>query len=392
MNPLPKTYGRARQVRHALAQGKANWKWSKQRENAALLSSDGKLTEQQIAQTVGVARRTLHRWRQHPAYSARIAKHCAAHRKQIRTKGIAARTNRIAELSHELAALEQIEAERARIYGTAKFRDVIAGGASGLIIISGWQTIVNAKTGEKQKLPLVRSDVSTIKRKLAILKKVEQELGQWLKTTETPDGFDEFIEIIEHGSAGQIRPPEDTAWQWNKKREDAAFLSAEGKLSEEEIARSIGATRRTLHRWRHHPAFRARIEEHRTAYRKQLDMHDISVVENRLAILERMYTMLKQIEAERARIYGTEELRDRIPGGATGGVFIPRYQTIVDPITGKNQSVPIATVDVRIIDAKLAILKRVGQESGQWPKKGRKAEGTDRLWELIDAAKHGPVA
>ena len=51
---------------------------------------------------------------------------------------------------------------------------------------------------------------------------------------------------------------------------------------------------------------------------------------------------------------------------------------------------PIVAVDVATVKAQLAILKQVAQDLGQWAEKGAPA-GADRLDELVEIAKRGPV-
>jgi transposase-like protein len=183
-------------------------------------------------------------------------------------------------------------------------------------------------------------------------------------------------------------PIKKIPWKWTKKRELAARLVAEDELPDCEIAQKVGVSQPTIYVWRAKPEFMARVDELVAAYRKQIRITSIGLVENRIARMDRELELLKQVEAERARVYGADRFRDAIPGGGTGLIVIKRYQRIADPMTGRTQNVPITAMDTAVQYAEMAILKQAAQDLGQWGKKGA-SDGADRLNELIENAKRG---
>jgi hypothetical protein len=55
--------------------GKAPFAWTEAKETAAVLLAEDELTDRQIAEEVGVADRTLWRWKEHPEFAARVKEH-----------------------------------------------------------------------------------------------------------------------------------------------------------------------------------------------------------------------------------------------------------------------------------------------------------------------------
>jgi hypothetical protein len=69
-------------------------------ERAALLVAEDKLTDDQIAAEVGIARRNLTRWKTKPAFAARVNELRAAMRKRIERVAIADQAERVKALDH----------------------------------------------------------------------------------------------------------------------------------------------------------------------------------------------------------------------------------------------------------------------------------------------------
>ncbi len=313
------------------------------------------------------------------------------------------------------------------ICGSDRFRDAVPGGATGKVIVTSYQVITDPRTGRKQEVPITAVDTDAVHAKLAILKRVAQVLGRWGKSVESAgaDRLNELVEIVKRGAAPapqgtdypgggggagsptgnpeagdaepravggegrvSVMPIKKIPWKWTKKRELAARLVAEDELPDCEIAQKVGVSQPTIYVWRAKPEFMARVDELVAAYRKQIRITSIGLVENRIARMDRELELLKQVEAERARVYGADRFRDAIPGGDTGLIVIKRYQRIADPMTGRTQNVPITAMDTAVQYAEMAILKQAAQDLGQWGKKGA-SDGADRLNELIENAKRG---
>jgi hypothetical protein len=188
-------------------------------------------------------------------------------------------------------------------------------------------------------------------------------------------------------------PRNEIPWRWTKQRELAARLCAEDLLPDRKIADQVGISDQCLYNWRAKPEFADRVQSLTAAYRERIRTTSIAVVENRVARMLRELEDLDAVEVERARVYGAERFKDAIPGGGTGKVVITRYRkiTVVDGVGRKvEQNVPITKADTDIVNAKLAILKQAAQDLGQWAEKSDPA-GTDRLNELIEIARMGPV-
>ena len=128
-----------------------------------------------------------------------------------------------------------------------------------------------------------------------------------------------------------------TPWKWTKARELAARLVAEDRLPDRGIAEQADVSQPTIYVWRAKPEFMVRVDELVAAYRKRSGRASIAAVEKRIANMVRDLDLLDQVDAERARVYGSDRFRDAVPGGATGKVIVTSYQVITDPRTGRKQ-------------------------------------------------------
>lgn len=111
----------------------APFKWTRQRERAALLVAEDKLSDREIAAEIKAHVVTLERWKQHPDFQARVSEHVAAYRQAIRQKGIAVVENRVDALNQRWEAMQRIIAARAADPSMAE----IPGGSTGLLIRRG---------------------------------------------------------------------------------------------------------------------------------------------------------------------------------------------------------------------------------------------------------------
>lgn len=87
--------------------------WNEQRENAAQLVAKGELSEPEIAKSVGVARRTLQRWKIDAAFRMRVEAILDACAERSTAVTIASKTKRLEVLDECLRGLLQVKAERA---------------------------------------------------------------------------------------------------------------------------------------------------------------------------------------------------------------------------------------------------------------------------------------
>lgn len=107
--------------------------------------------------------------------------------------------------------------------------------------------------------------------------------------------------------------PENRPFRWNRASIEAAFDVAEGTLTEEQIAQKVGADRKTLFRWRGHPDFAARVEEHREAIRQAVFSRGIARPENRIARQNARWEALHRVLEARGKA-----MEGECPGGETG--------------------------------------------------------------------------
>jgi DNA-binding CsgD family transcriptional regulator len=66
-------------------------------------------------------------------------------------------------------------------------------------------------------------------------------------------------------------------WTWNRKKEVAARLLADGSLTATEIAQQLGVSRETIRFWKRSPEFVTRIEQCVEAYRRTIEAHSIAL-------------------------------------------------------------------------------------------------------------------
>ncbi len=93
----------------------------------------------------------------------------------------------------------------------------------------------------------------------------------------------------------------------------AAHLVADDKLSDQQIADSVGVTRDTVSRWKRLPEFKREVEEHFSAWREKVMSSGIADKVNRIASYDEIFDKLHQVIAERA-----SELDGLCAGGSTG--------------------------------------------------------------------------
>jgi hypothetical protein len=145
----------------------------------------------------------------------------------------------------------------------------------------------------------------------------------------------------------------------------AARLVAEDELSDNEIARFCGITRRTLMRWKKQPAIQQEIDEHLRLIKLQSEVRMLSERRDRIADMDMRWQDLQGIVRQRAK---SPEMRD-VPGGRTGlmrrrkGSFSRRHGR-----TGLNPACDYE-VDIALLREERRLLKAVAKalDSGRGP-------------------------
>ena len=153
----------------------ARFKWTRQTELAAVLVAEDKLTDQQIADQLGITRVTLHFWKTNPKFQARVAELVAEFRRSVLNRGIAVKANRVATLQDLERRLLMVVEERASDPSMAP----VPGGKSGFLVrrLKGIGRGDDYRTVEEYE-----SDVGLSKEIREVGKQAAKECGQWVET------------------------------------------------------------------------------------------------------------------------------------------------------------------------------------------------------------------
>lgn len=168
------------------------------------------------------------------------------------------------------------------------------------------------------------------------------------------------------------------------KQTEAAALVAQGRLTNEKIAKKIGIGERTLDAWKRRPEFQAAVEKLQAAVQKAAQESLIADKKYRLSVLEDLMRRYQRIIYERSK---DPEMKG-IPGGKTGLVLVKfrPIKTVEDvPIeTEGADGKPVVTGSARVSKVKLirehmadtglaaeirALCEHIATETGDWKQK-----------------------
>jgi hypothetical protein len=153
---------------------------TKTREIAAQHVADDRLTDREIADECGIDKATLERWKLQSAFKARVQAIVEAYSKRALKHGIARRERRVGVLNELHNKLLQVIDERAKSEHLA----TVPGGKTGIVT----KTLKGIGKGEDfQMVEEYRVDTSTIAEIRDIQKQAAEELGQWIRRTESLD-------------------------------------------------------------------------------------------------------------------------------------------------------------------------------------------------------------
>lgn len=150
---------------------------STRRERAAQLIAEGKHTDQAIANTLGVRKETMSRWRQETEFTARVEALQAAMAAAVVSEGIALRTARVAALNDRWQRMQRVIAERA----DDPAMDDVPGGETGLLVHS-YKMIGGGR--DATTVDEYAVDVGLLKEMRAHEEQAAKELGQWAEKQE----------------------------------------------------------------------------------------------------------------------------------------------------------------------------------------------------------------
>lgn len=95
------------------------FEWTEQRELAAQLLADGRLSDWEIAEKCGICRATLYNWRQAPEFARRVTEHLAVFRDEVHRRGLASRDRRVKRQNDHWNRLQAVIEKRADEYAKA---------------------------------------------------------------------------------------------------------------------------------------------------------------------------------------------------------------------------------------------------------------------------------
>jgi hypothetical protein len=173
-------------------QNKTDFYWNEKRLKAVQLLAEGVASDEEIGEQISIGRTTLHRWKLHPAFQAKLAEAIAEIEARIFSRGIARRLNRVKALDKRWDKLQQVIKERA----ASEQMQAVPGGKTGLLV----RDVKGVGKGEDfQLVELYAVDTGLLKELREHEKQAAQELGQWTEKQELTgkDGEPLLITCVE---------------------------------------------------------------------------------------------------------------------------------------------------------------------------------------------------
>jgi len=159
---------------------------TKRQEQAALLVAADERSDADIAAACMVHKATLERWKQLPAFGARIAEHRQRWRDELTAKGIADRQNRVAAANDRWRRLQAIIEARAASRAPLAWHTADDDHPERLTV-PGWETGLLVETVRRiGKVVEFRYEVDSglLDALLKHEKQVAQDMGQWTEKQE----------------------------------------------------------------------------------------------------------------------------------------------------------------------------------------------------------------
>jgi hypothetical protein len=155
------------------------------------------------------------------------------------------------------------------------------------------------------------------------------------------------------------------AFEWSKRKEEAALLVAKDEQSDEQIATSLRISERTLDYWKRRPEFRARVAEHVAAWRAAFKERGVRERENRIDTINGIVN----------RLTGLIEARAADPlclvAGRESGLMVTKKISFERGRDGEDVArVEEYATDGVVLKELREYLKQAAQELGQWVEKG----------------------
>ena len=168
----------------------ADFAWTKAKAEAAVLVAEDELSNEAIAERVGISRQGLDKWKAHPDFQARVHEHVAETERSMLRYTIAKKRNRIRAYNEDFQRTERIIAERAEDPSMQN----VPGGGTGMMV----RQLKSIGFGENnQTVEEFVTDVGLMRERRALLQQAAQELGQWTEKREDKlDATDAFVQAL----------------------------------------------------------------------------------------------------------------------------------------------------------------------------------------------------
>jgi hypothetical protein len=148
--------------------------WDERRQRAALELAQAWIPDELIAKHAHVSRRQFARWKEHPAFQARVAEHQRLFDEHIKEKGLADRQNRVAAMNGRWLELQRVVMERA----ADPQMQSVPGGTTGLLV---HQTKMIGQGTNATLIDEYAVDTGLLKELRDLEKQAAQDLGQWVE-------------------------------------------------------------------------------------------------------------------------------------------------------------------------------------------------------------------
>ena len=160
-----------------LAQNCTAFRWTRQRASAAMLLARDEQSDEQIAASLGIARRTLDYWKGAPEFAERVRANVVKMEERVLSIGIAQRAKRVEAKHERWELMRQVIRERAEDPSVAD----VPGGKTGLVIRQ-LKSIGMGRNNQTVEEFVV--DTGLLSELRAHEKEAAQELGQWTEKRE----------------------------------------------------------------------------------------------------------------------------------------------------------------------------------------------------------------
>jgi cell pole-organizing protein PopZ len=184
-----------------MAENGSKFRWSEQKAEAAVLVAEDRLTDRQIAARVGIADRQFYRWKDHPAFLARVDEHVKRMDAACARRAIARKSSRVQALQDRWQRMQAVIDARADDPDNA----AAAGGTTGLLVKQ------RRSIGSGEAAEIVDEfavDTGLLKEMREHEKQAAQEMNQWTHHHEHRGGI---VHAHLHAAAADLaaRSPAD---------------------------------------------------------------------------------------------------------------------------------------------------------------------------------------